>query len=132
MKKIYFAISYSNRKLFEDEITVLKSYFKTKGIELLVFVDRYNFKHNEEKIMIQTAFKEIDTCNFLIAELSTKSIGVGVEIGYAVAKNIPIIYLYKYNAEYATTAAGTAKKIIKYKNTIDLENQIKKVFPTLL
>ena len=117
MKKAYLAISYSNRKLFNKEVNSLKNYLLTKNIELLVFVDKYNFAPNQEQEMMQTAFKEIDECDFLIAELTTKSIGVGIEIGYAFSQKKILIYLYKHNAEYSTTAAGTANYIIKYETS---------------
>ena len=104
MKKAYLAISYSNRKKMDKEVNSLKSFLKTKNIALLVFVDRYNFKDNQEKEMMQTAFNEIDNCDLLIAELTTKSIGVGIEIGYAFATKKRIVYLYKESAEYSTTA----------------------------
>ena len=129
MKKVYLAISYSKRKNFDKEVTVLKQFFFNRGIDLLVFVDQYNFKQNEEKLMMQTAFTAIDSCDLLIAELTTKSIGVGIEIGYAYAKNIPILYLHKEQAAYSTTASGSANYHITYSNEIDL---IKKLHNLLL
>lgn len=96
MKKGYLAISYSNRKLFDNEIEGLKKLFKKNGVELLVFVDKYNFEKNQEKEMMVTAFKEIDNSDFLIAELTTKSFGVGIEIGYDFAKkNTSYLYSQK-------------------------------------
>ena len=128
MKKVYLAISYSNRKKFDKEVAVLKQFFFNKGIDLLVFVDQYNFKQKEEKLMMQTAFTAIDSCDLLIAELSTKSIGVGIEIGYAFAKNIPILYLHKEQAAYSTTAFGSANHHISYTNETDL---LKKLYDLL-
>jgi len=49
MKKAYLAISYSNRKLFNKEVETLMELCEKNNIELLVFVDKYNFKENEEK-----------------------------------------------------------------------------------
>ncbi len=83
MKKAYFAISYSNRYLFDKEVENLQKLFKKNDIELLVFVDKYNFIADQEKEMMKTAFQEIDNSDFLIAELTTKSIGVGIEIRVA-------------------------------------------------
>lgn len=120
MKKAYFAISYSNRNQFDIEVDSLKKLFSKYNIELLVFVDVYDFKPTEEKEMMQTAFKEIDSSDILIAELTTKSIGVGIEIGYAVAKNKPVFYLRKTTAEYSTTAAGCSGFSFEYNNEIDL------------
>jgi nucleoside 2-deoxyribosyltransferase len=128
MKKAYLAISYSNRKKFDKEVDSLKEFFFNKEIDLLVFVDNYNFKPNQEQLMMQTAFKEIDSCDLLIAELTTKSIGVGIEIGYAFAKQIPIIYLHKENAEYSTTASGSANHSIMYHNETDLVNKLNRLF----
>jgi len=125
MKKAYLAISYSNRKKFDKEVNSLLNLFSKNKIELLVFVDKYNFHSNQEKEMMKVAFKEIDSSDFLIAELTTKSIGVGVEIGYAFANKKPIFYLRKRNAEYSTTTAGCSKYIIEYDNEIDLVKKMK-------
>lgn len=120
MKKAYLAISYSNRKQFDKEVDSLQKLFNKNCIELLVFVDKYNFKINQEKEMMKTAFEEIDSSDFLIAELTTKSIGVGIEIGYAFAKEKPILYLRKKDSEYSTTASGCSISVIDYENEIDL------------
>lgn len=131
MKKGYLAISYSNRKLFDSEVESLKNLFSKNNMELLVFVDKYNFKPNQEKEMMKTAFDEIDNSDFLIAELTTKSIGVGIEIGYAFAKKMPIIYLRKKNAEYSTTASGSSNYSIEYENELDLQESIIKLLSKL-
>lgn len=129
MKKGYLAISYSNRPLFDNEIESLKKLFKKNDFELLVFVDKYKFKANQEKEMMKTAFDEIDNSDFLIAELTTKSIGVGIEIGYAFAKKMPIIYLRKNNTEYSTTASGSSTYNVEYENEFDLKKSMEKLLP---
>jgi nucleoside 2-deoxyribosyltransferase len=127
MKTAYLAISYSNRKLFDHEIKSLKEICAKYNIELLVFVDKYNFAGNEEKVMMETAFRAIDEADFLIAELTTKSIGVGIEIGYAHAKEKPIFYLRKKGSEYSATASGSSDYIIEYKNETDLRESMEKL-----
>jgi nucleoside 2-deoxyribosyltransferase len=131
MRKGYLAISYSNRRLFDKEVESLKKLFEKNNMELLVFVDRYNFKSNQEKEMMETAFNEINNSDFLIAELTTKSIGVGIEIGYAFAKEMPIIYLRKKNAEYSTTASGSSTYIMEYENEFDLKESMEKILSQL-
>ena len=126
MKKAYFAISYANRKLFDKEIESLKTLFTENSMELFVFVDHYNFEPNQEKEMMKIAFEEINACDFLVADLSTKSIGVGIEIGYAFAKEKFIIYIRKKGAEYSTTAAGCSNSIIEYENELNLVELIGK------
>ncbi|MCK5456413.1 MAG: nucleoside 2-deoxyribosyltransferase [Melioribacteraceae bacterium] len=131
MKKAYLAISYSNRKLFDKEVKTLIELCEKNNIKLLVFVDNYNFKENEEKEMMETAFREIDKSDFLIAELTTKSIGVGIEIGYAFAKEKPILYLRKKDSEYSTTASGSSSYIIEYENEFDLRDLTDKLLKRL-
>ena len=131
MKKAYLAISYSNRKLFYKEVQSLIELCEMNDIELLSFVDKYNFKENEEKEMMETAFLEIDKSDFLIAELTTKSIGVGIEIGYACAKGKPIIYIRKKDSEYSTTASGSSTYNIEYENEIDLMELMKTLLKRL-
>jgi len=70
--------------------------------------------------MMETAFLEIDKSDFLIAELTTKSIGVGIEIGYAFATGKPIVYLRRKDSEYSTTASGSSTYNIEYENENDL------------
>jgi len=127
MEKGYLAISYSNRKYFDEVVEALKVVFASKNKELLVFVDKYDFNKNQEREMMQTAFDEIDSSDILIAELSSKSIGVGIEIGYAYAKEKEIFYLRKKGADYSTTAAGCSNEIIEYINEEDLVEQIEEL-----
>lgn len=128
MKKAYFAISYSKRKQFDKEVESLKNLFHEKNIELFVFVDNYNFNANQEKEMMKTAFEEIDNSDFLVADLTTKSIGVGIEIGYAFAKEKPIFYLRKKGSEYSTTASGCSNYVVEYENELDLVEIMKGLF----
>ena len=130
MKKAYFAISYSNRKQFDKEIDSLQNLFNKNNIELLIFVDKYDFNANQEKEMMKVAFEQIDSSDFLIAELTTKSIGVGIEIGYAFAKGKPIIYLRKKDSEYSTTASGCSISVIDYENELDLCDIMEKLIRT--
>ncbi len=128
MKKGYLAISFSDRRKFDAEIDSLKKTLLNLDFNLLVFVDKYYFKNNQENQMMKTAFQEIDDSDFLIAELTKKSIGVGIEIGYAYSKQKPIFYLRHKGAEYSTTASGCSKYIIEYETEIDLGEKIISAF----
>ena len=78
--------------------------------------------------MMDAAFQEINRSDILIAELSKKAIGVGVEVGYACARGIPIIYLRNEKSEHSTTVSGSSNEHIIYKNPADLRQQLKKLF----
>lgn len=120
MKKAYLAISYSRRKEFDVEVTALTQWLAQRGIDLFVFVDRYNFTGDQEVEMMATAFREIAESDLLIAELTHKAMGVGIELGYAFGQNIPIVYVRKTGAEHSTTAAGCADHIVTYSSPATL------------
>lgn len=116
----YLAVSKSNRSSLNQEVNSIKEVLKCHEIRLEVFVDKYKFTKQEEKEMMAIAFEEIDKCDLLIAELSKKAIGVGLEVGYAKAKNKTIIYIKKKVADYSTTVGGSADYLIEYKDNKEL------------
>jgi nucleoside 2-deoxyribosyltransferase len=127
MKTAYFGISKSNRINFDKEINQLKKCLAKHSIELFVFVDKYEFTPDQEREMMTIAFKEIDNSRFLIIELSKKAIGVGIEVGYAYAKQIPIIYIKQKNANHSTTVGGCSNYVIEYEDEFHLSEEIEKI-----
>ena len=123
MKKAYLAISFSKRANFDMMVEGLRVLLEKRGYTLFVFVDNYKFSSDQENEMMRTAFKEIDDSDILIAELTTKAIGVGVEVGYAFSKSKPIIYIRKKGAKYSTTVAGCSDFIMEYDEDNSLESQ---------
>ena len=53
--------------------------------------------------MMDHAMRDIKNSKVLIAETTYKGIGIGIEVRYAKAKGIPVIYLRQKNAEHSTT-----------------------------
>jgi nucleoside 2-deoxyribosyltransferase len=124
MKKAYLSIGFQNRQQLLPETELMRDVLAASQISLFIFVDNYQFPPNEEKQMMQQAFREIDASDLLIAETSEKAIGVGIEIGYAVAMKKPVIYLRKNDAEHSTTAAGSAGYTLIYDNQEDLGKKL--------
>ena len=131
MRTAYFGISKSNRVHFDIEIHHLKKCLEKYSIQLLVFVDNYNFKPGDEKEMMNVAFEEIDKSDFLIVELSKKAIGVGIEVGYAFAKSKPIIYIKRKSVNNSTTVLGCSDFIIEYENASHLAEEIEKLIKVM-
>lgn len=117
MKQAYLSIGYQNRQKLEAEITAIRTALAAHQISLFVFVDQYRFAAEQEKEMMKQAFRDIARSDLLVAEVSEKAIGVGIEIGYAAALGKPIIYLRQARAEHSTTAAGTADYSLVYTHT---------------
>lgn len=131
MKTAYLGISKSNRVNFDLEIAAIKDCLKDRHINLMVFVDKYNFELGQEKEMMRIAFDEINKSDLVIVELTKKAIGVGVEVGYAVAKNKPIIYLKRKEANYSTTVGGCTDYLIEYTDENQLKIKLNKILESL-
>ena len=123
----YISISYSKRKSLQKELNAIAGTLKIFSIEPSVFVDNFTFSPSQEREMMQQAFTEIDKCDLLIAEISDKAIGIGIELGYAKAKDKPVIYLRNKNAEHSTTSAGASDYKIIYNDADDLSQQLSEV-----
>lgn len=119
--RAYIALSYSHRHLLEKEISQVSLVLKKAGFEVFVFVDNYQFQKEEEKDMMQAACREIDNSHLLVAETSYKEIGIGIEIGYAKGRGMPVIYLRKEAAEHSTTASGISDCQVVYSDLNKLE-----------
>lgn len=122
--KVYISVSFSKRKLVDKEITAIMDTLNEFKISSFVFVDNYKFDLAEEQQMMKQAMADIDNCDILIAETSHKGIGIGVEVGYAKAKNKTVIYLRQKDTEHSTTVSGISDFQIVYLNTTDLKNQL--------
>ena len=124
MKKAFLSISYKNKDLLKKEINYIIDTLKEFSIEVIIFVQKYQFKEDKEKDMMNKAFEEIRDSDVLIAEVSDKAIGVGIEIGYAKALNKPVIYLRNAFTEYSTTVGGSSSYKIVYNGLIDLKEKL--------
>jgi 2'-deoxynucleoside 5'-phosphate N-hydrolase len=128
----YISISYSKRKLMDEELNAIVDTLKSFSIVPFVFVDQYQFNRSEEQQMMQQAMTDIDRCDILIAETSDKGIGIGIEVGYAKALNKPVIYIRRKEAEHSTTVSGISDFQIIYADTSDLQVKLETVIHTLM
>ena len=123
----YISISFSKRKELEKEVQAIKNALQKCVISGFVFVDEYQFSAKQEKKMMQNAIEDIEKSAILIAETSEKGIGIGIEVGYAKAKNIPVIYMRNSKSEHSTTVSGIADFSIIYSDEKDLEEKLEEI-----
>ena len=67
-----------------------------------------------------------NSCDLIIAEVSIPATGVGIELGWADAFNIPILCIYKKDIKYPGSINTITKNIIDYEDSIDMINKIQK------
>lgn len=83
----------------------------------------------EEKITDEEIFNNdigyIDECDCLVAEVTTPSIGVGYEIGYAISKGKLVLCIHREDANVSAMVRGNRRIIsVPYMNIEDLDNTI--------
>ncbi|MDP2586115.1 MAG: hypothetical protein Q8P29_04520 [Candidatus Levybacteria bacterium] len=125
--KTFISYSFADRnqyKSFDRQLReFLESNFSMKTHSLV-----FDLKEKvNNKTLMELAFKKINECDLILIELSHKSIGVGIEAGYAKAKGKRIIYMHKIGTELSTTADGICDSRIEYKNISDLLTKLKKI-----
>jgi nucleoside 2-deoxyribosyltransferase len=130
--KAYISISYSKRHELTEELNTIIAVLKDAAIDPFVFIDNFKFSADEENEMMQQAMISIEECDILIAEVTDKAIGVGVEVGYAKARKKPVIYIKNKNAEHSTTVSGISDLQILYQDVYNLKEQFKKALAKLL
>jgi nucleoside 2-deoxyribosyltransferase len=123
MKRIFVSYSYSQRKHFEELHRKLENFLKDRGFTVCAFVFDFTVKV-EDKELMDKALAKIDESDLIIVELSNKSVGIGIEAGYAKAKGKPIIYLHKKGTDLKQTMNGIAEVVITYEEKEDLINQL--------
>lgn len=120
MSRIFISASYSQRESFRAIHDPLKEYLEhTLGFEVYTFVYDHTAKLPANELM-RDAFVEIDKSDLVVADLSNKSVGVGIECGYAYAKGIPIIYICHHKDPIKETMEGISSAIIEYRTAEEL------------
>ena len=69
----------------------------------------------------------ISTCDLFIAEVSFPSTGMGIEIGWANATGIPIVFVYRKGSKISSSLKLMSDKFIEYDNLTDLIKKLEKV-----
>ena len=82
--------------------------------------EKWGQVHLNSQELMQLAFDQIDKCDFLIVDLTEKGVGIGIEAGYAFAKNIPIITIAFKGSDISDTLQGITSQIFFYDNYDDL------------
>ena len=126
-KKVFISYSFENKNEFVGFNENLKNFLKENNFESYSFVFDPVGKFESNKDLMNKALEKIDESDIVIAELSYKRIGIGVEIGYAKAKGKNIIYIHKIGSDISTTVDGVSGARIEYKDLDDLFLELKKV-----
>lgn len=134
MKKIYFAGSIRGGRDFVDTYHEMINRLQDKYIVLTEHLGDKNLGHDGEKEKTDEHIYERDCswireADFIVAEVTNPSLGVGYEIGYAESLEKPIVCLYRKSEKRISAMVNGNKSLCVYAyDNIEEANKLVKEF----
>ena len=125
--KAFLSIKFWGDNRNREDIERIIDAIEGAGFNLFCFVrdaEEWGKNQFEPEQMMTTTFNQIDQSDFLIANVADWPIGVGVEVGYAYARGVPIICICPMTEKVPNTVAGLAKHVIRYEDYNDLSKKL--------
>lgn len=116
MKKIYVAHA-ANHPDFKE--LLYKPLNEISGAEFL-------FPHESNGEM-KFSKEIIKNCDLFIADVSFQKLGTGIEIGYANAFNVPIIFIYKKGSKLSRSLNMVSDVFIEYDKISEILDELKNI-----
>jgi nucleoside 2-deoxyribosyltransferase len=115
--KAFLSIKYFADHRNKNRIQAISSALKQNGIDSVCIardVEKWSTVAFEPNELMARTFQEIDSCDWVIIDLTEKGVGVGIEAGYAHAKKIPIITIANKGADISNTLRGISRHVFLY------------------
>lgn len=109
--KVYVAHSKDNNYVAEL-YKPIRNHINKEGVKIVL-----PHEHNEKPYNSKQFLKE---CSLVIAEVSSASTGLGIELGWASFMNIPIVCIHKAEANISNSLKVITNKFYKYANEEEL------------
>ena len=125
--KVFLSIKYyadhSNRPRIEAILAALEQR-GAHGVCIARDVERWGAIRFDAAELMRRTFAEIDASDLVVVDLTEKGVGVGIEAGYAHAKQIPIVTIAQRGADISVTLQGISRAVFFYDGLDDIEQII--------
>ncbi|MCI0474763.1 MAG: nucleoside 2-deoxyribosyltransferase, partial [Anaerolineales bacterium] len=104
-------------------IEMIAAALRARGIESVCIardIEQWGKLHFDARELMARTFAAIDACDLVVVDLTEKGVGVGIEAGYAHAKNIPVVTIAQVGADISETLRGIARAAFWYEGDSDL------------
>ncbi len=123
---IKFHADQHNRALVEQVLAV----FENCGMHATCIVrdyEKWGAVHFNPQELMRITLREIRNSHLLVAELSEKGVGIGIEAGYAVSRGIPVITIAAVGSDISETLRGISKDVYCYTRPAELNSYFKQL-----
>ncbi len=120
----YFGIKYYKDNSNKSKIDSIAGALLSEGIETICVardIGKWGAVKLSSQELMSLTFNEIDKSDFVILEMTEKGVGLGIEAGYAIAKQKPLVVLIKRELELSNTMKGIANFVIPYQRPEDIK-----------
>jgi len=121
--KVFISIKYHADQNNRGRIEAIASALEQCGCHTICVVrdiEEWGRAHFEPAELMRRTFAEIDSSDLVVIELTEKGVGVGIEAGYAHAKQIPIVTVAQEYAVISETMRGISRRTFAYAGLCDL------------
>ena len=121
--KVYISIKYREDNGNRDCIEKISSALERNGFETVCIardIEKWGQIELSPQELMQRTFTEIDSSHLIVVDLTEKGVGVGIEAGYAYAKETPIAVVAKRGSDISATLQGISQKLFLYDEFDDL------------
>jgi nucleoside 2-deoxyribosyltransferase len=115
--KVFLSIKYHADHCNRARIEAIAAALEVHGFETTCIARDVEWwgqlKFDARELMTRT-FTAIDACDLVVVDLTEKGVGVGIEAGYARAKNIPVATIAQTGADISETLRGISRAVFLY------------------
>jgi len=101
--------------------------YKPIKASALVETSEFILPHDGSAVNTEELLRS-DTCDLVIADVSSPSTGQGIELGYAKILEVPVVCIYSKGSEIAGSLKYVTDKFIEYSDPSDLIQKLEKEF----
>ncbi len=123
-RRAFVSASYQHRHALAPALAAIRAALHGSGWVPFVFIETYAFAPDDQRAMMDAMQADLRASHLLVAEVTYKAIGVGIEVGYAAALGIPIVAVRHASAEPSTTVGGLAALTVTYTDANGLEHHL--------
>ena len=121
--KAYISIKYREDNSNKDCIQKISAALEQNDFETVCIardIEKWGQVELSPHELMRRTFAEIDSSHLIVVDLTEKGVGLGIEAGYAYAKQIPIVVIARKGSDISTTLQGIAQKLFLYDEFEDL------------
>lgn len=129
--KVFISIKYREDNSNKDCIEKISSALERNGFETVCItrdIEKWGQIQLSPLELMKKTFAEVDSSQLIVVDLTEKGVGLGIEAGYAHAKEIPIVVIARSGSDISTTLQGIARKLFFYDEFEDFASFFKDMY----